>query len=68
MVQIVAAKGERGILPEQLALKLLWSFRGLHWGRAVKKQSLTPYFAAFPNRPRFEYQKILMYTPCTELT
>ena len=28
--QIVVAKGERGILTEQLALKLLRSFRGLY--------------------------------------
>ena len=30
--QIVVAKGERGILTEQLALKLLRSFRGLYRG------------------------------------
>ena len=30
--QIVVAKGERGILTEQLALKLLRGFRGLYRG------------------------------------
>ena len=31
-IQFVAVNGERGILPEQLALILFWSFRGLPWG------------------------------------
>ena len=35
MIQIVAAKGERGFMPEQLALKLLRNFRGLYKGWAV---------------------------------
>ena len=33
--QIVVAKGERGILTEQLALKLLRSFRGLYRGEQL---------------------------------
>ena len=31
-IRIAAAKSERGIMPEQLALKLLLSFRGLYKG------------------------------------
>ena len=34
--QIVVAKGERGILTEQLALKLLRSFRGLYRGEQLR--------------------------------
>ena len=40
--QIVVAKGERGILTEQLALKLLRSFRGLYRGVSSYTEPLIP--------------------------
>ena len=63
--QIVVAKGERGILTEQLALKLLRSFRGI-----------SALFRPFPNRtPRSSreclstpWQKTVLMIPTVPLS